>query len=96
MYNGITIKFRFNRDRLGLALLDHYYRQDDVTVESLPELLKSLKKSEAKKILKSELFHYGCQGEYHAGYFEAADDVGQVRIDMEELITVWLDKNYPQ
>jgi len=57
--------------------------------------LDRLKRSEFKKILYTQLLHYGYQGSYHDGFFEAANDVAEQRSKWYKYCSEWVCKMYP-
>lgn len=86
--NSITVKFNVSKSRFAVALIDYYYRNSS-------EFDDNLKKQEAKKILKRELYWYGMDGEYTAGFFEASPEPADIRNALYDKAIEWLNKNYP-
>jgi hypothetical protein len=99
----ICVRFILKKDIIQTCLCDYYYnlcggfteeekREKDIKYKNE---LDKLKKRDAIKIVKNQLFHYGIQGSYQEGFFESATDV----IDQRELwwsnIIEWTNKVYP-
>ncbi len=72
-----------------VALTEHFYLSSD-------EFNPKLKRSEAIKILKNRLFHYGIAGEIETTNYEGASyEVWQPYLNAQEAATEWVHKNYP-
>ena len=86
------------------ALVDYYYnncggfsdKEREEKDKKYLEELKNLSKSNAKKIIKIQLFHYGRQGSYQDGFFESATDVIDQRLFWVKNCREWVEKNYPK
>lgn len=99
-----NVKFKVKKNIFIKLLTDYYYNKcgayNDADkknkIEKYTVELDALKKSTAKKILKNQLLHYGYQGAYPDGFFEAADDVFDEREYWWNKCNCWVLKNYPK
>lgn len=70
------------------ALTDHYFTNNT-------DFDRSLKKTEAKKILERGLFFNGLNGEYADGFFEASFEEGRKYNNIFLDALDWVGRNYP-
>lgn len=99
----IVVRFTLSRRVAILALTDYYYdksggsskEEEQANILRYTTELNQLTKTEARKIIRSQLLHYGYQGAYQDGFFEAATDVIEVREYWLTTCTQWVIQHYP-
>lgn len=87
-FYGIKIEHFVTKTAFSTALANYFFRH------RLP-FNESLTKIEAKKLLRTELFHYGIRGENETTMFESAIDIMDELNDLLTKADKWIDNNYP-
>ena len=72
----------------AVALSNYFYSN------SMP-FNEKLTKKDGEKILRRSLFHYGTQGEYEDGYFEASFEEGEKYKEISDSAYEWVRKKHP-
>lgn len=98
-----SLKFNITKAILQLCLCDYYYNLSGGFSEDEKEKnnikykkeLDTLKKRDAIKIVKKQLYNYGLQGSYQDGFFHSATDVIEQRDFWWLNVNEWCNKVYP-
>lgn len=85
---GIKIEHFVTRSVFAKALADHHWRKS----EDFPS---SMTKKEAMRILKSQLFHLGGEGEYQGHWDGASEEFVRPFTEAYDAALEWINKNYP-